>query len=224
MIRLYNDQTVSYIWRFLNLRFNYKTKEMNKAARTKQLIIDKAAPIFNSKGIAGTSLSDILEATKLAKGSLYVHFENKEAISHAVVDHFADRKIKMLDRVFSGKDSSSAKDRLFAYLELVLNPSKPVFEGGCPFLNFGMEADDMDQVIRKKVKKMVEAEQGRIAGAVSLGIRNGDFRPDWDAQEFATTVYAMVEGATMITRVSSSGKSMKTVAKFLKKEIMRNAI
>ncbi|WP_429396351.1 TetR/AcrR family transcriptional regulator [Mucilaginibacter lappiensis] len=39
------------------------------------------ATLFNTKGIAGTSLNDIPEATKLAKGILYVHFENKEAIS-----------------------------------------------------------------------------------------------------------------------------------------------
>ncbi|SER43734.1 TetR/AcrR family transcriptional regulator [Pedobacter rhizosphaerae] len=195
---------------------------MTKAEKTKQLIIDKAAPIFNSKGIAGTSLSDILEATKLAKGSLYVHFENKEAISHAVVDHFVAHKTKFLSAAFSVK--GNAKKKLFSYLDLVLNPAKPLFEGGCPFLNLGMEADDMDQVIRAKVKKMLETEQSFISGTIKQGIENGEFQADWNAKDFATTTYAMIEGAIMITRVSSGGKSMKTIAAFLKNEIVRHEI
>ena len=32
-------------------------------------------------------MSDVVEATKLAKGSLYVHFENKEELSYAAVDY-----------------------------------------------------------------------------------------------------------------------------------------
>jgi TetR/AcrR family transcriptional repressor of nem operon len=53
---------------------------MTKAERTRQFIIEKAAPIFNQKGVAGTSMSDIMEATKLAKGGLYGNFESKEEI------------------------------------------------------------------------------------------------------------------------------------------------
>jgi len=149
-----------------------------------------------------------------------VHFENKEAISHAVVDYFIQQKTKVLNWVFSRE--GSAKQKLLAYLDLVLNPLKPVFDGGCPFLNLGMEADDMDQVIRIKVKKMVEAEQAFISRAVSQGIENGEFRPDWDGNDFAIVMYAMVEGAVMITRVSKGGSSMKSVATFLKKEIESN--
>ncbi|MFA6249149.1 MAG: TetR/AcrR family transcriptional regulator, partial [Mucilaginibacter sp.] len=51
---------------------------MSKGESTKQIIIERATPIFNKKGIFGTSMSDIMEAAKLSKGSLYVHFEDKD--------------------------------------------------------------------------------------------------------------------------------------------------
>ena len=38
---------------------------MNKAEKTRQFIVEKTAPIFNMKGDAGTSLSDMTEATGL---------------------------------------------------------------------------------------------------------------------------------------------------------------
>jgi AcrR family transcriptional regulator len=40
---------------------------MSKAEKTKQFIIEKTAPLFNTKGYNSTSLSDITQATGLTK-------------------------------------------------------------------------------------------------------------------------------------------------------------
>jgi len=44
---------------------------MTKSERTRQFIIETSAPIFNTKGIAATAYSDVMQATKMAKGGLY---------------------------------------------------------------------------------------------------------------------------------------------------------
>ena len=56
---------------------------MSKAARTKQFIIEKTAPIFNMKGYSGTSINDITDATGLTKGSIYGNFANKDEVALA---------------------------------------------------------------------------------------------------------------------------------------------
>ncbi|MES2554600.1 MAG: TetR/AcrR family transcriptional regulator [Bacteroidota bacterium] len=190
---------------------------MTKAERTKQLIIDKSAPLFNAKGVAGTSLSDILEATNLAKGSLYVHFENKEAIAHAVVDDYVVKKRGFLDATLNG--SGSARDQLFTYLDLVLHPVNSLFVGGCPFLNFGMECDDTDQIIRQKVNNIVELVQKRVAETIKTGIDTGEFDANWDPKLTALKFYAMVQGAVMISRISGDKSTKKVIAQFLKEEV-----
>lgn len=200
----------------------YNKLSMTKAERTKQLIIDKSAPLFNKKGIAGTSLSDILEVTKLAKGSLYVHFENKEAISHAVVDHFVMQKIAYLNSTLNGP--GDAKTRLFAYLDVFLNPVTPPFIGGCPFLNFGMESDDTDQVIRNKVKNVVETAQWYIAKTVKTGISAGEFDSNWNPEAFALKLFSMMQGAVMISRVTEDRSVMNSVSQLIKEEIASHAI
>ena len=43
---------------------------MTKADRTRSYIIEQVAPIFNKKGVHGTSLSDITNATGLTKGAI----------------------------------------------------------------------------------------------------------------------------------------------------------
>ena len=61
--------------------------ELSKAERTRRFIIETTAGIFNMKGYAGTSMSDITQATGLTKGSIYGNFENKEEVALAVFDY-----------------------------------------------------------------------------------------------------------------------------------------
>ncbi|QIP12073.1 TetR/AcrR family transcriptional regulator [Spirosoma aureum] len=190
---------------------------MTKAERTRQLIISKSAPIFNTKGIAGTSMSDILDVTKLAKGSLYVHFESKKELSYAVVDY---QLAQLLDVVATGLNKhQTAKAKLFAYIDTFIDPLDPPLEGGCPMLNFGMEADDTDEVIRKKVNAVIEGAQHIIEGIIQAGITSGEFKSDWEPGEFATKLFALVEGGIMMSRIAGNNKAMKVIARSLKKEI-----
>jgi len=195
---------------------------MSKAERTRELIIQKSAPLFNTKGVAGTSMSDILEVTKLAKGSLYVHFESKEDLSHAVVDYHLD---KLTDVVVAAiNKETSAKGKLFAYIDTFGDPLNLPLVGGCPLLNFGMEADDTNPVIRTKVNGLIEESQKIISGIIKKGIATGEFNPAWDAREFAVTLFAMIEGAVMMSRIAGNNKAMKVIVRALKKEIEENVV
>ena len=122
---------------------------MRKGEETRQFIIEKAAPIFNTKGIAATAMSDIMDATKLSKGSMYLYFENKEELACAAVDHNMKILSDKLQLAVSKKKTS--KTQLFAYVDFFDNPVDPPVKGGCPLLNFGTEADDthrLDRVVR----------------------------------------------------------------------------
>src|ERR1700679_4243920 len=116
---------------------------MTKGEQTRQMIIEQSAPIFNKKGLAATAMSDIMEATDLSKGSLYVHFDNKDVLAEAVVDYnmylLGQKFMTAIDRV------DHPREKLFAYIDLFRNPANPPVAGGCPMLNFGMEADDQNQ-------------------------------------------------------------------------------
>ena len=190
---------------------------MTKAEKTKQFIIEKSAPIFNIKGVAGTAMSDIMEATQLAKGSLYVHFESKEDLSYAAVDF----NLKTLTDRMSAATSplESAKAKLIALLSCLGNPLHPPVAGGCPMLNFGMEADDTNPSILQKVNKVMEGVQKSVKDIIEDGIEKGEFRKSWNASEFAVKSFAMIEGGILISRVSGSRDKMKIIIQLLKNEV-----
>ncbi|HMH24871.1 MAG TPA: TetR/AcrR family transcriptional regulator [Puia sp.] len=193
---------------------------MTKAEKTRQFIIEKSAPIFNTKGVAGTAMSDIMEATQLAKGSLYVHFENKDELVYCAVDYNLDSFYK---KIWGAADKyTTAKDRIYAILDSLGDPKIPLI-GGCPMLNFGMEADDTNPVILRKVNKAAEKVQELLAGIVRQGIAAGELRGTLNAHEFAIRTFALVEGGIMMARVSGNNKKLKLIVGMIKKEIRDHA-
>lgn len=190
---------------------------MTKGEQTKQFIIEQAAPIFNTKGIAATSMSDLMESTKLSKGSLYVHFENKDILACAAVDY----NMKILKEKVSEAINlfTNPKDQLFAYIDLFNNPLEPMVVGGCPILNFGSEADDTNETVKLKVNKVINLSQEIIAEIIQEGINTGIFKPTWVAAEFATIMFAMIEGGIMISRMAGNNSKMEVISVYLKKLI-----
>ncbi|WP_343706980.1 TetR/AcrR family transcriptional regulator [Flavobacterium sp.] len=195
---------------------------MTKGEETRQFIIEKAAPIFNTKGIAATSMSDIMEATKLSKGSMYVHFENKDVLACAAVDH--NMKILSTKLETALRDGKSAKEQLFAYIEFFSNPINPPVIGGCPLLNFGTEADDTNPIVKEKVNNAIKRGQSLLTSIIEKGIADKEFNSDWNASEFATALFAMLEGGHLMSRVSGNNDNMKTIEKTLKKIISEKLI
>ncbi|TSD63296.1 TetR/AcrR family transcriptional regulator [Inquilinus sp. KBS0705] len=195
---------------------------MTKAERTRQFIIEQAAPLFNTKGVAGTAMSDIMEATKMAKGGLYGHFESKEELSYAVVDYSLNLLADKLTLALS--KAATQKDKLFAFVDFWSKPNQCHLQGGCPMMNFGMEADDTNPVIRQKIKANIEGSIELIKCIISTGIANGEFKADWDAKEFAIRVFAMMEGGTMISRVIGNDDFMAIITKSLKREIENQVV
>ncbi|MGN6478181.1 MAG: TetR/AcrR family transcriptional regulator, partial [Flavipsychrobacter sp.] len=80
---------------------------MKKSERTKQFIVEQVAPIFNVKGYAGTSLSDMTSATGLTKGSIYGNFSGKDDVALAAFDY----NLAKLQHIISGEMSKQTGTR-----------------------------------------------------------------------------------------------------------------
>ncbi|WP_073401427.1 TetR/AcrR family transcriptional regulator [Mucilaginibacter sp. OK098] len=194
---------------------------MTKAERTRQFIIEMAAPIFNRKGIAGTSMSDIMEATKLAKGGLYGNFESKEEICLESFKYLTDLLSAEINKSIDGK--VTAKEKLFALLDFYENKLFKSNNGGCPILNFGTEADDTNPVMKQKVNEVINRFQSRISKIINKGQESGEFPKIFDAETFAIKMFTMIEGAILISKVQNSSKHMHVVTNMLKAEIEQNS-
>jgi AcrR family transcriptional regulator len=190
---------------------------MNKAEKTRQFIIEQTAPLLNTKGVAATAVTDIMEVTKMAKGSLYVHFQNKEELTHCAVDWNLKQFMEKIGAEAGKYDG--AKEKFFGLLNYLGDPLNPPVQGGCPMMNFGMEADDTSPVIREMVHQTICTVQQGMIDILEKGITDGEFNPAWDYREFALKAYAMIEGGILVARVSKDISQMKMLVGILKREI-----
>jgi AcrR family transcriptional regulator len=174
---------------------------MSKAEKTRQLIVEKTAPIFNTKGYAGTSLTDMTAATGLTKGSIYGNFENKDEVAIACFDYNHQIMISLLHNAM--EKETTYRGKLLVYSGLFDHLLQATtLHGGCPILNTATEADDTHPALRSKAASALEAWKGKVISLLTKGIENGEFKKDIDIEQVALTIIATVEGAIMITKVT----------------------
>lgn len=190
---------------------------LTKAERTKQFILETAAPIFNQKGISGANIDDVLDAAKLTKGCLYGHFENKEDLALQVVDHMlVNNGEKMMATISKGK---TAKAKVFAFLDFYKDPLNTYLKGGCPIFNIAVESDDNFPVIKEKIAGVIRNGQNIFISILNQGIQAGEFSANLDPAVYAFKAVAAVEGGLVMCRAINSAKPMAGLIKSLKAEL-----
>ncbi|GAB3163006.1 TetR/AcrR family transcriptional regulator [Telluribacter humicola] len=191
---------------------------MSKAERTRQFIIEKTAPLFNTKGYAGTSIADLTDATGLTKGSIYGNFENKDEVALAAFDYNLAQVVKILNAEI--EKQSTVKDKLMVYVRVYDNFLKyPFPPGGCPIMNTAIEADDTHPLLKKKAADAFSAWKIKLTKLVKMGIENKEFRTEVNPEQVALTIIAMIEGAVMITKLTGKTNFRKAILQSAEKLI-----
>jgi TetR/AcrR family transcriptional repressor of nem operon len=190
-------------------------KELSKAERTRQFIVETTAPIFNKKGYAGTSMSDLTEATGLTKGSIYGNFTNKEEVAAAAFDHNSSILRKQIqDRI---QKAGTYYDKLLVYAQVYHSFTRANFPaGGCPILNTAVDADDTNPMLKDKAAHAVLRWKRSIENLIQAGIAAGEFRADADVSGTALSMIALIEGGIMIAKVTNTPASLDTVLQTVK--------
>jgi TetR/AcrR family acrAB operon transcriptional repressor len=61
-------------------------RKKEDALETRERILDAASEIFNERGLARPSLTDVATRAGVTRGAVYGHFENKSDVFHALCD------------------------------------------------------------------------------------------------------------------------------------------
>lgn len=192
---------------------------LSKAERTKKFIIESTASIFNVKGYAGTSMSDLTEATGLTKGSIYGNFENKEEVALAAFDYNLS-KIKSVVNLKISK-SVSYHDKLMVYAQVYHSFKGDVFPiGGCPVLNTSVEADDTHTLLKEKAAKAIAEWKKNIVELIEAGVNACEFKTGQDTDQTALSMIALIEGGIMIAKVTDSSVNLSKILKTVEQLIL----
>ena len=175
---------------------------MSKADRTRQYIIEKVAPVFNRKGYAGTSLSEMEDATGLTKGSIYGNFKGgKDEVAVAAFDWNLELlRAELIKRI---KAEDNALDKLRVYPRFYRRIFEKTLDwGGCVILNTVTDSDDGGtpghELLYEKARKALLEWEMAIVHIIQKGMERGQVRADADPEKCAALIIALTEGGILL--------------------------
>jgi AcrR family transcriptional regulator len=164
----------------------------------REVLLDTATRLFTERGFKATGIAEILGAAGCAKGTLYQHFESKEALIEAVLrrmgEHYRTHFVEAVERA-----ADTPAERLVAVFRVQeqLSWSKAGF-CGCPFTRVAGEFGDRNHPLHR----VAALSKRLMAGYLKdLATQAGAADPEG----LATQLALLMEGASVLHAVSDQG-------------------
>lgn len=138
-------------------------------------IVNAALELFVAKGFMATRLDEVAQRAGVSKGTLYLYFDNKEALFKAVVETLVVPEIERTEQQIETFDGAASE----LISQLVKQWWESVGESqvcGLPKLIIA-EAGNFPELASFYVEQVIGRVRGVIAKLISRGIATGEFKP-----------------------------------------------
>lgn len=192
---LFNDRLV-YI-----LVMNVQTSQRQPRGRPREFDIDaaieRAMGVFWSSGYHGTSLPDLLEATKLSRGSLYAAFGDKHGLFLRALDRYIDEALARLEMELNPRDDAMTGLRacMAGYVE---RTSGTAGKRGCLVVATAMELAAHDAEVNQRVGRFFRVMESKLTGTLARAQAEGRLAVDADPASVARLLLCTVEGMRVV--------------------------
>lgn len=179
----------------------------SKGEHTREKILEAARELFNAKGFNATTISDLVEATGMQKGSLYFHFSGKDEIAREVLADATDEFMRFLGEALCGDNPGARIDNFFRCALDKHLASK--FVGGCIFGNTALEMSDSDPEFAGAIDRVFDKWTSMVASTVADAQQKKRIRTDIDSEALARHIVATIEGGIMMSRLKKDERPMR---------------
>nr|SBO94208.1 Transcriptional regulator, TetR family [Nonomuraea gerenzanensis] len=160
------------------------------------------------KGVGDTTLDDVLAASGVSKSQLYHHFDGKEALVRAVIDHVGERVIQR-ERDALGHVSTIPGLRRWRDA-LVQSNSLRHGAYGCALGTLASEVSDQDELARRALVQLFSEWQELLAGVLRRLQDKGTLPAEAPIDQLATGLIAALQGGYMLAQTARDVTPMAT--------------
>ena len=172
-------------------------RERERTAR-REAILDAAQELIATEGYHGMRMDSVAEAAELSKGTLYLYFENKDALCAAVATRLLDVLLPVIETGL--QNTSTGLDAVLQLLQKYYdftqdNPHH--FRFAMEWLSAGERMDDSTeafQIYRGRVGHMLSL----VVTSLQQGQADGSIRTDIDPLPQAIQLWTSFLGVVMV--------------------------
>src|SRR6201995_2859891 len=178
-----------------------------RGAATRDRIVQGAADLMYVKGVSGTTLDDIREATGTSKSQLYRHFPDKEALVRPVIAlhgrQIIERETGRLGRLASYRGLVRWRNALIA--------ANALHNGayGCALGSMANEVADHDEEALAMLAALFTTWEGLIADRLRRMQAKGALMPGADPEVLAVSLMAAVQGGYLLANTAHDTRPME---------------
>lgn len=160
-------------------------------------VLERAMHAFWAHGYEATSVSDLVQATGLNRGSLYSAFSDKRDLFIAALRHY-DRteRSAFLDRLSRDNGPREAIVAAFA----AAASTRPDAPAGCLLVNTALEVAPHDPTVRRLVNAALAEVEAFFHERIAEGRASGEIPATTDAAATAQALLGLFLGLRVLAR------------------------
>lgn len=165
-------------------------------------ILNAAKSLLWEQGFEAMSPKKVMRLSGAGQGSLYHHFEGKEALALTALEEVSADLREVIDAVFNVE--KDPMDRLYDYLHAPREELK-----GCKIGRLVGEKTIIESNICNVIKRYFEYLSVHIVTAIGDAKAAGDLPPHLDAETVAKSLAATVQGGYVLARGMGDATQMQ---------------
>lgn len=173
-------------------------RERERTAR-REAILDAAQELIAADGYHALRMDAVADAVELSKGTLYLYFENKDALCAGVATRLIDTFLPFLDDALAKADTGLDAIRALLYTYSDFTQTHPLhFRFALAWISAGERMDDSSesfQTYRGRVAHMLSL----VASCLERGMKDGSIRDDIDPIPQAMQIWTSFLGVVLVT-------------------------
>lgn len=176
---------------------------------------------FSKSGFNGCSVQDITDAAGVPKGSFYNHFESKEALGAAALEHYwSDATRDSLEIL--RQSGLPPRARLLAYFaQISADVAEAGFTCGCLVGNMAAELSDHSPLISAQISQIFAGWSRRVSDCIQEAQATGEVTSVTDPDLLASFILNAWEGAVLRARIEKSDRPLQQFIDFLATQLLQ---
>jgi AcrR family transcriptional regulator len=173
---------------------------------SRERIVERAAALFAERGIAATSLDEVLAAAKAGKGQFYHYFRSRDELAAAAVGHRCAQVVAGLTEALDGVSSlAGLEEALAGFIAGFEQMGMP----GCPIGTLSAEVAGRNEAARLQAAAGFDAWERLLADALERMRQRGELRADAAPAVLAAGLLASIEGGMVLSQARKDMASLR---------------
>ncbi|HRJ20952.1 MAG TPA: TetR/AcrR family transcriptional regulator [Bryobacteraceae bacterium] len=177
------------------------------ATSARRRLLHAALSLFREKGYNDTTVDDLCRAAKVTKGGFFHHFESKQALTLAAIEHW-NEVTGALFLAAPYQPVSDPRERLLAYIdfrrELIQGPAR---EFTCLLGTLVQETFQTHPELREACRAGIENHALTLAATIEQARARHAPNAAWTAESLALHLQCVLQGAFVLAKASNDASA-----------------